>query len=81
MDNAGKTGFFKEGLGLGLGKNNAGVGCAVGRVLLVSAGMTILPFGNFERGAIVLLCGSCTAGYVPCEHRHSFPSKSHGATS
>ena len=55
MDNAGKTGFFKEGLGLGLGKNIAGVGCAVGRVLLVSAGMTILPFGNFEGGATVLL--------------------------
>ena len=55
MDNAGKTGFFKEGrLGLGLGKNIAGVGCGVGRVLLVSAGMTILPFGNFE-GATVLL--------------------------
>ena len=54
MDNAGKTGFLKEGLGLGLGKNIAGVGCAVGRVLLVSAGMTILPFGNFE-GATVLL--------------------------
>ena len=55
MDNAGKPGFFKERLGLRLGKNIAGVGCGLGRVLLVSAGMTILPFGNFERDATVLL--------------------------
>ena len=55
MENAGKPNFLKERLGLRLGMKIAGVGFGLGRVLLVSAGMTILPFGNFERDATVLL--------------------------
>ena len=44
-----------------IGRSKVGVGCGVGRVLLISAGMTILPLGSCD-GAAVLLRGPSRAG-------------------
>ena len=44
-----------------IGRSKVGVGCGVGRVLLISAGMTILPLGSCA-GATVLLGGPSRAG-------------------
>ena len=44
-----------------IGRSKVGVGCGVGRVLLMSAGMTILPLGSCD-GATSLLRGPSRAG-------------------
>lgn len=62
MDDAGRRWVFKDEPGGGkIGRPKDGVGCGVGRVLPVSAGMTILPLGSCEE-ATVLLKGSSRAG-------------------
>ena len=62
MDDAGKPCVFKDETGGGkIGWPKVGFGCGVGRVLLISAGMTILPLGSCD-GATVLLRGPSRAG-------------------
>ena len=62
MDDAGKPWVFKYEPGGGkIGRSTVGVGCGVGRVLLISAGMTILPLGSCD-GATSLLRGPSRAG-------------------
>ena len=58
VDDSGRRWVFKGGK---IGRPKDGVGCGVGRVLLISAGMTILPLGSCEEAA-VLLKGSSRAG-------------------
>ena len=54
MDDAGKPLFFED-------EPKEGVGCGVGRVLLMSPGMTILPLGSCD-GPTVLPRGPSRAG-------------------
>ena len=62
MDDSGRRWVFKDKPGGGkIGRPKDGVGCGVGRVLLISAGMTILPLGSCEEAA-ELLKGSSRAG-------------------
>ena len=62
VDGAGKPWFLEDEPRVGkIGWSKVGVGCGVGRVLLISAGMTILPLGSCA-GATVLLGGSSRAG-------------------
>ena len=58
----GKPWVFKDEPGGGkIAPPKVGVGCGVGRVLLISAGMTILPLGSCD-GATVLLKFPSRAG-------------------
>ena len=62
VGDAGKPWFLEDEPRVGeIGRSKVGVGCGVGRVLLISAGMTILPLGSCA-GATVLLGGSSRAG-------------------
>ena len=63
VGDAGKPWFLEDEPRVGeIGRSKVGVGCGVGRVRLISAGMTILPLGSCCSGATVLLGGPSRAG-------------------